>query len=283
MEKIESGSRNNKHLNYSCVRPFVFQVDIFNQSGNNTMSESFANSIADCISILSHDSECRSIVICSAGTNFCCGEDIDDLTDFNRIVAGKDDVARRGLELQRRILLMQRAFLAIESCPKPVIVAIHGACVGPAMGLITACDIRYCTKESWFQVSELELGMAADTGTLQRLPKVIGSQSFAREMCLTARKVEADEAMRVGLVSRAFDTRAILLREALDRAELIANLSPVAVQTTKKSMVFSESRSNYDGLDHIREMNLLCRQSEDYHISQPPMKSPNKRSAYVKY
>lgn len=89
----------------------------------------------------------------------------------------------------------------MERCPKPVIAAVHGACIGGGVDMTTACDMRYCTSDAWFQVKEVDVGLAADVGTLQRLPKVIGSSSLVRELCFTARKMGAEEARSCGLVS----------------------------------------------------------------------------------
>lgn len=85
---------------------------------------------------------------------------------------------------------------------KPVIASIHSACIGAGVSLITAADIRYCTEDAWFTVKEIDLGLAADVGALQRLPKVIGNQSIVRELCFTGRKVDSKEAEKIGLVSR---------------------------------------------------------------------------------
>lgn len=92
-------------------------------------------------------------------------------------------------------------------CPKPVICAVHNACVGAGVDLITAGDIRVCTADAWFQVKEVDIGMAADVGTLQRLPKVIGSDSLVRELAFTARKMPAAEAKDCGLVSTIYDNK----------------------------------------------------------------------------
>lgn len=85
---------------------------------------------------------------------------------------------------------------------KPVIVAIHSACIGAGASLITAADIRYCTNDAWFTVKEIDLGLAADVGALQRLGKVVGNQSLVRELCFTGRKFDSKEALAIGLVSR---------------------------------------------------------------------------------
>ncbi|XP_024300531.1 delta(3,5)-Delta(2,4)-dienoyl-CoA isomerase, mitochondrial-like isoform X1 [Oncorhynchus tshawytscha] len=116
-----------------------------------------------------------------------------------------DGMARTSWNMRRIIAMYQETFTVIEKCLKPVVVAVQGACVG-GVDLITACDIRLCTQDAWFQVKEVDIGLAADVGTLQRLPKVIGSRSLVNELALTARKMYADEAKESGLVSRVFPT-----------------------------------------------------------------------------
>lgn len=98
----------------------------------------------------------------------------------------------------------QSQFTDLEKCRKPVIAAVHSACVGGGVDLVTAADIRLCTEDAYFQVKEVDMGLAADIGTLQRLPKVIGSQSLVRDLCYTGRKLEAAEAEKCGLVSRVY-------------------------------------------------------------------------------
>lgn len=162
-----------------------------------------------------------------------------------------EDVARKGIVLERTIKLYQDSISAVERCPKPVIMAVHQACIGAGVDLITAGDIRYSTQDAFFQVKEVEIGMAADVGTLQRLPKVIGSQSLVRELCFTGRRFEAVEAERSGLISRVYPDKDALVSGALAVAEDIAGKSPIAVQTTKESLVYSLEHTNQEGLDHI--------------------------------
>lgn len=90
----------------------------------------------------------------------------------------------------------------MEICPKPVISATHGACVGAGASLVSAADIRYCTEDAWFSIKEIDIGLAADVGALQRVSKVIGNQSLVRELCFTGRKLECTEALSCGFVSR---------------------------------------------------------------------------------
>jgi len=154
-------------------------------------------------------------------------------------------------------------FSNLERCPKPIIGAVHSACIGGGVDLIAATDIRMCTKDAWFQVKEVDMGLAADVGTLQRLPKIIGSQSLVSELCLTARKVKSEEAERIGLVSSVFDTKEDLMAGAVEMAKTIASKSPVAVQGTKQSLVYSREHSTEEGLDHVARYNMVMLQSED--------------------
>merc|ERR1712181_11630 len=133
-------------------------------------------------------------------------------------------------------------------CRKPVIGAVHNACVGAGVDMITAMDVRLCTKDAWFCVKEVDMGLAADVGTLQRLPKCIGSQSLVNELCLTARKMGTKEELMEG---------------ALAMAATIASKSPVAVQGTKDNLVYSREHSTQEGLERIATYNMTMLQSED--------------------
>ncbi|XP_016403502.1 delta(3,5)-Delta(2,4)-dienoyl-CoA isomerase, mitochondrial-like, partial [Sinocyclocheilus rhinocerous] len=162
-----------------------------------------------------------------------------------------DDTARISWNLRRVITQYQETFSVIEKCPKPVIVAIHGACIGAGVDLITACDIRLCTQDAWFQVKEVDIGLAADDGTLQRLPSVIGSRSLVNELAFSARKMYADEAKSCGLVSRVFPDKETMMAGALEMAGDIARKSPVAVQGTKINLIYSRDHSVPEALNYI--------------------------------
>ncbi len=114
------------------------------------------------------------------------------------------------------------------------------------MDLITACDVRLCSRDAFFCVKEVDIGLAADIGTLQRLPRVVGSASLVREWCLSARRVDADEALRAGLVSRVLVDRDALMAEAVQLAKLIASKSPVAVVGTKALLLHSRDTPSVD-------------------------------------
>lgn len=115
------------------------------------------------------------------------------------------DTARRALELEHKLKHMQNAYVAIERCRFPVIVGVDGACVGAGCDLITACDIVYCTKKAFFSIKEVDIGMAADLGVLQRLPILASNWHLMKEYAFTGERIVAEEAQKLGLVSRVFE------------------------------------------------------------------------------
>ncbi|GAB0099380.1 delta(3,5)-Delta(2,4)-dienoyl-CoA isomerase, mitochondrial [Sergentomyia squamirostris] len=252
------------NLKVEIPSPYVFHIELDNPKKSNAISREMWTSFGECFASLHSNPECRTIVLSGSGKNFCAGIDLMSLMSLGTELSEHEDLARRGRVMERNIRLYQDAFTSIENCLKPVIAVVHGACIGAGVDLITATDVRYCTSDSYYQVKEVQIGMAADVGTLQRLPKVIGSQSLVRELCLTGRRMESQEALQCGLVNRIFPTKEEMMKFAFETAKQIAALSPVAVQNTKKSMNYSFNRTNQEGLDHIREINMLSLQSEDF-------------------
>uniref|UniRef100_A0A336MTE1 Delta(3,5)-Delta(2,4)-dienoyl-CoA isomerase, mitochondrial n=1 Tax=Culicoides sonorensis TaxID=179676 RepID=A0A336MTE1_CULSO len=245
-------------------KPFVAHVELNRPDRLNAFNKKMWYELGDCFNALSDNPDCRVVVLSASGKHFTAGIDLLDMLQFGQELAEHEDVGRKGKLLEMMIKKYQDSITSLETCVKPVITCVYSACVGAGVDLITAADIRYCSKDAWFQVKEVDIGMAADVGTLQRLPKVIGSQSLVRELCFTARKVKSDEALSCGLVSKVFENKEEMVKGALELADTIAQKSPIAVQVTKKNMNFSQSKTNQEGLDHIREMNKLYLQSEDF-------------------
>ncbi|KAG8001760.1 hypothetical protein GBF38_011838 [Nibea albiflora] len=218
--------------------------------------------MVDCFNEITMNSDCRVVMLSGAGKLFTAGIDLTDMASDLLSPKG-DDAARISWNIRRKVVKYQEAFSVIERCPKPVVVAIHGACIGAGVDLISACDIRMCTQDAWFQVKEVDIGLAADVGTLQRLPKVIGSRSLVNELALTARKMFADEAKSSGLVSRVFADKEAMMAGALEMAGQIAARSPVAVQGTKINLIYSRDHSVTDGLDYMATWNMSMLQTQD--------------------
>ncbi|XP_041919177.1 delta(3,5)-Delta(2,4)-dienoyl-CoA isomerase, mitochondrial isoform X1 [Alosa sapidissima] len=240
----------------------ITHVEMNRPEKRNAMNRAFWSEMVDCFTEIAGDSECRVVVFSGAGKIFTAGIDLMDMASDVLQPEG-DDTARTSWNLRRIITKYQETFSVIEKCPKPVVAAVHGACVGGGVDLITACDIRLCTQDAWFQIKEVDIGLAADVGTLQRLPKVIGSRSLVNELALTARKMYSDEAKSCGLVSRVFPDKEAMMDGALELAGEIAARSPVAVQGTKMNLIYSRDHSVAEGLDYMATWNMSMLQTQD--------------------
>ncbi|GAA6223574.1 delta(3,5)-Delta(2,4)-dienoyl-CoA isomerase, mitochondrial [Lates japonicus] len=240
----------------------ITHVELHRPEKLNAMNKAFWSEMVDCFNEIAGDADCRVVVVSGAGKIFTAGIDLMDMASDVLQPQG-DDTARISWNLRQKIVKYQETFSVIEKCPKPVVVAVHGACIGGGVDLITACDIRLCTQDTWFQVKEVDIGLAADVGTLQRLPKVIGSRSLVNELALTARKMYADEAKSSGLVSRVFPDKEAMISGALEMAGEIAGRSPVAVQGTKINLIYARDHSVAEGLDYMATWNMSMLQTQD--------------------
>ena len=172
------------------------------------------------------------------------------------------DHARKALALEQRVKHMQNAYVAIEKCRVPVVVGVDGACVGAGCDLITSCDIVYCTKNSFFAIKEVDIGMIADLGVLQRLPIVATNWSLMKEYALTGDRISSAEAQKLGLVSRIFDDSQqmrgsfMLLERLLKLADSIASKSPVAITGIKNCLNGPRNILVQKGLDEVIRTNM---------------------------
>jgi enoyl-CoA hydratase/carnithine racemase len=205
--------------------------------------------------------EARVAVLSGAGRLFSAGIDLEMLHSLQKF-AGTDCRARGAEQMRLMILDMQDTVTAIERCRKPVIARIHGACVGGGIDIVSACDLRYCSGDAWFSVKEIDVGLTADVGTLQRLPKLIG-EGMARELAYTARRVDAVEAQEIRLVNKAFGSVEELVRAVDNMAALIASKSPLAVRGSKEMITYARDHSVADGLNYIATWNAAMLLSAD--------------------
>ncbi|XP_067831172.1 delta(3,5)-Delta(2,4)-dienoyl-CoA isomerase, mitochondrial isoform X2 [Heptranchias perlo] len=249
-------------LRVSQARDSVLHVELNRPEKRNAMNKTLWREMVECFNKIAQDTDCRVVVLSGAGKMFTAGIDLMDMAG-DVLQPNGDDVARKAWKLRNTILQYQESFSVIEKCPKPVITAVHSACIGGGVDLVTACDVRLCSQDAWFQVKEVDIGMAADVGTLQRLPKVIGNASLVSELVYTARKMMADEALSCGLVSRVFQDKETALEGAFEMASEIASRSPVAVQGTKLNLIYSRDHSVKEGLDYIATWNMSMLQTED--------------------
>ena len=216
----------------------------------NTMTRDFWVELPVILEEINRNSEIRAVVLSSSGKHFCAGMDLSAFSNGVENIPDnkKPDHARVGEALYRVAKELQGYISTLEQIRAPVIAAVQGACVGGALDLITACDIRLASKEAFFCIQEINIGMAADVGTLQRLPKII-PDSKMREMAYTGRKMFAAEAKESGLVSDIFESQEEMLKAANKIASDIATKSPVAIYGLKALMNYSRDHSVSDSLD----------------------------------
>lgn len=246
---------------------------------SNALDDTFFTELPRAISHLDASPAVRVIILAGAGNNFCSGIDLSvlaaglsqenvegesasgkgsnrqqNVTDRKFLAYNEVDRARINEGNLRSIKHMQAAFTSLEDCRKPVIAAIHGACVGAGVDLITACDLRYCTTDSFFSVKEVDLAIVADLGTLQRLPLLVG-HGHAMDLALTGRRLSATEAKAIALVHDIFQSKDALLGQVNALARSIAEKSPLAVIGTKRVLLKSRDLSVRDGLDYVATWN----------------------------
>ncbi|KAF6077344.1 enoyl-CoA hydratase 1 [Phyllostomus discolor] len=258
----EAPHHNYESLKVTAAQRHILHVQLNRPEKRNAMNKAFWREMVECFNKIAQDTDCRAVVISGAGKMFTSGIDLMDMA-ADILQPQGDDVARTSWYFRKLIATYQETFSVIEKCPKPVIAAIHGGCIGGGVDLITACDIRYCAQDAFFQVKEVDVGLAADVGTLQRLPRVIGNQSLVNELAFTARKMMADEALGSGLVSRVFPDKDVMLEAAFALAAEISSKSPVAVQGTKINLLYSRDHSVAEGLNYMTSWNMSMLQTQD--------------------
>ncbi|CAM9305430.1 unnamed protein product, partial [Discosporangium mesarthrocarpum] len=255
-------------------RPGVLHVQLNRPNKRNAMNALFWAEFRTCFERVAEDTGVRSVVISGVGDHLSAGLDLTDMSEMNAIIKGTNDVARRAVRFRKLALSMQESFTAVERCPQPVVAAVHGSCVGAGVDMICACDIRLCSSDAVFSIAEVKVGLAADVGTLQRMPKIVGNTSLCRELAFTGRTFGADEAERMGLVSRVCQggngadpggksDRDMVVGVALDLAAEIALQSPVAVFGTKRNLTYSLDHGVSDGLEYAATWSGAALQTED--------------------
>ncbi|MEO9383106.1 crotonase/enoyl-CoA hydratase family protein [Chromobacterium phragmitis] len=207
------------------------------------------------------ESGVRAVVLAGHGKHFCAGIDLSMLVGLQSSIQDECEGRKRD-KLRRVILDLQDCVNSLERCRKPVIAAVHGACLGGGLDIALAADFRFAAEGAVFGVREVDLGMVADVGSLQRLPRVVG-EGVAREMALTGRDMVADEALDAGLVNKVLADPDALLAAALQSARLIAAKSPLAVRGVKEVMNYSRDHSVADGLQFVAGWNAAMLISED--------------------
>ena len=238
----------------------------------NALHRPLWSQLREAFRTLDDDPSVRCVVLAGAGKHFCAGIDLSMLGQLQGLVStgcpgrGRDD-------LRRTILDLQDCFSAVERCRVPVLAAVQGACIGAGLDLAAACDLRYVLPSTRFCIKEVDMGLAADVGVLQRLPPIIG-EGRTREIAYPARDGGGREAADIGLAAECLsdalddtdttdDTADALLAHVTAVAQSLAAKSPLALRGTKHAITYARDHSVPDALDHIATWNAAVLISED--------------------
>lgn len=214
----------------------------------NTMVREFWSELPEIVTGISDEGSARVVVISSTGRHFSAGMDLSVFTGGD--LHPDAELGRRQARMRSSAKALQWSFTALEKARVPVLAAVQGGCIGGAVDLVTACDLRYASADAFFTVMEINIGMTADVGTLQRLGTIV-PEGVARELAFTGRRMGAQRAYEVGLVQEVYADHEALLAGVLDTAREIAGKSPLAVWGTKVAMNYARDHGVDDALDQI--------------------------------
>ncbi len=242
-------------VQWSCfdvsIQDGVAHIQLKRPEAFNAMNRDFWNELPAIVRDIDDNARARCIVISSTGKHFCSGMDLAVFTDGEGVASLLGGDPKVGGEAFRRhVRHLQDTFSCLDEARMPVIVAIQGGCIGGAVDMTSACDIRYASADAFFCIQEINIGMTADVGTFPRLCKLI-PEGWVRELAYTGRRLTAQRAREIGLVNEVFDTHEALVEHALATAREIASKSPLAVAGSKVMINYARDHSIRDSLDYI--------------------------------
>ncbi|MFY2561751.1 crotonase/enoyl-CoA hydratase family protein [Corallococcus terminator] len=241
----------------------VAEVILLGPGRGNAMGPDFWREMPEAIRALDDDESVRVVLVRGNGDNFTYGLDLMGMMEsLGPLLIGDNNLALERTKLLKLIGDMQQATEGVARCRKPFIAAVHGWCIGGGMDLIAACDFRYCSRDAKFSLREVKVGIVADLGALQRLPRIIG-EGHTRELAYTGGDVDAERALRMGLVNEVFPTADEMLTQARSIARRIAENPPLVVQGAKQVMEYCADKSTSDGLRYVAVWNSAFLQSHD--------------------
>ena len=218
----------------------------------NKMTMNFWYELPRILDEIDKDASLRVLILSSTGKHFCAGMDLKNFGTLGNDAEKKTNVpdkARIGESLYRVAKELQDMLSKLEKLRIPVLAGIQGGCIGGGLDLVTAADMRFASKDAFFCIQEVNIGMAADIGTLQRLPRVI-PEGKVRELAYTGRRMPAGEALEAGLVNKVYESHQEMVSGLKEMAAVIASKSPLAVYGTKAILNFSRDHTIAEGLEY---------------------------------
>ncbi len=225
----------------------IAHLTLYRPEAMNTMHPLFWRELDEVLTRIHREGTARVLVISSTGKHFCAGMALET---FNSAIAMDDSSPEGRAVIFDSLTDMQATFSKLENLRIPVIAAIQGGCIGGAVDMVTACCLRYATTDAFFCIQEINIGMVADVGTLQRLPKLI-PEAIVKEYAYTGRRMPAAKALAYGLVNEVFASQEAMLSAAMQCASEIAAKPPVAIWGTKQAIHYTRDHSTEDALKQM--------------------------------
>ena len=245
------------------IMGYVAEVTLLGPGPNNAMGPDMWQELPEVFQGLDRDAKVRAIVLTGSEPDFTHGLDLLAMSDvFGPLIGGSPGLAGPRTKLLYDICRMQASINAVADCRKPVLAAVDGMCIGGGLDLVSAADIRYASSSAEFSLREVKLAIVADTGSLARLPHIVG-EGIVRELAYTGRDVGAEEALRIGLVNKIFADRAALLAGARETAKSIAENPPLVVSGIKNVLDEKIRTSVADSLRYVAVWNSAFVASHD--------------------
>ena len=269
--EADSHSQENTYTTLEVQQQgYIARVVLNRPEAMNSMNPAFWTEFPAAIRAIDAKGTARVIIISSTGKHFSAGMDLSVFQNMSQDFTG--DPARRAERMRRMVMMLQDSFTAIEEARMPVIGAVQGGAIGGAVDLLSACDMRYCTNDAFFTIKETQLGMTADVGTLQRLPKLIPI-GLVKELAYTGRNFGAQEALKLGFVNQVFDDQEVMLKAVDEVAKQIAMNSPMAVAGTKTMINYAVEHTVAESLTYMATWQAGMFQMEDVYKAMEAQKN----------
>lgn len=240
----------------------IGRLILCNSKKRNAMGVRFQEDLRTAVAQAVAADDLRALVLQAEGESFCAGLDLMSVAISEPALMTHPSPAVDRPKILKLIRHFQETITLLERCPKPIIAAIQGHCIGGGLDLVAACDIRLCSRDAVFSLREARVGILADLGSLQRLPRIIGD-GHTRQLAYTAEDIDAERALRIGLVNDVYSDVEALLGAASDMARRIASNAPLVVQASKDVLNFNRGRTVEDSLEYVAARNHALMPSED--------------------
>lgn len=253
-------------MGYECfdveVNDRIAHLRMIRPETHNSMIPSFWRELPQIVDQLSASGEARALVLSSEGKHFSSGMDLSVFGGDGVGQHGSGHRSRRAERFRSTAMHLQDSFTALERARLPVLCAISGACVGGGIDMICAADLRYGDETAFFSIAEINIGMTADVGTLQRMPKLV-PEGVVRELAYTGRRWSAQEAQAAGFLNAVYPDKETLLDAVMTAASEIAAKSPMAIWGTKRALDHARNHDVADSLEFIANWNAAMLDPDD--------------------